>query len=222
MKQSRGTPARPGPRRTEITPAVVLRRYIALFRSSGRWLMLVLVLFVASMVGGVVASWLNPVVHEDFLTRVGESLAPALAALREGQAPQAILLIFWRNVTITLLILGAGALVFLLPLGLLIVGTNAYLLGVILALSDQPLGRLALAIVPHAIFELPALVIAAAWSVKMGITWMLPEAAGRRGDVWRATVQEGLWIAPLLILLLAIAAVVEVLVSGRLSGAIGG
>jgi uncharacterized membrane protein SpoIIM required for sporulation len=60
---------------------------------------------------------------------------------------------------------------------------------------------------------LPAVWIAGAWSLKMGLAWLLPAASGRRGAVWATSVLEGLWIVPLITVLLAIAAVVEVLVT---------
>jgi stage II sporulation protein M len=205
----------------QLTPRSVAARYAALFGSSWRWLALVAVMFAASVVGGIIAAMLNPGLHADFLRRISESLEPALAALREGNSLRAIGIIFWRNLSITLLIMGTGALVFPLVFGLLIVGSNAYLLGVIIALSSQGPTRLVSAILPHGLFELPALLIAAGWSLKMGVAWLLPEASGRRGDVWRETVLEGLWMIPIVVVLLAIAAVVEVLVSGPLYRSLG-
>lgn len=209
--------SRSGPR---LTPGAVVRRYSTLFGANWRWLLVVTVLFVASLVSGAIAARTSPELHAEMLRQVGNSLQGALEALRQGENARAIGIIFWRNVTIALLILGTGALVFPLIFGLMIVASNAYLIGVIAVLSNQDLSRVLATILPHGIFELPALIIAAAWGLKMGVAWLLPDAAGRRGDTWRETVFEGLWIMPLLIVLLAIAAIVEVLVTGPIARAL--
>lgn len=219
MRHSPTRRAQPRP----ITPRTLAARYAVLFRANWRWLALMSIIFAASTVGGLIGAWRDPETHKEFLSRVSESMAPALAILREGDTLRAVATIFWRNLTVTLLLLGAGALVWPLIFGFPLVafGGNGYLLGVVLMLADQPPAQLAGALVPHALFELPALIIAAAWSLKMNIAWLLPEAAGRRGDVWRASVMEGLWIVPLVAALLIVAAIVEVTVSGPLSRSLG-
>ena len=213
---TRRTGARP-------TPRTIAVRYATLFYASRRWLVLMVIVFVASIVAGIIGARENQEFHKEFLGQVGESMAPALALLRQGDTLGAIVTIFWRNLSILLVLLGAGALVWPLLFGFPIVAFagNGYLLGVVIALSEQPPARLAAALIPHALFELPALVIAAAWSLKMSVAWLLPAAAGRRGDVWRETVMEGLWIIPLATVLLIIAAVIEVVISGPLARTLG-
>ncbi len=203
------------------TPRTIAVRYATLFATSRRWLVLMVIVFVASIVAGMIGARDNRELHTEFLGQVGESMAPALALLRQGDTLGAIIAIFRRNLGVLLLLLGAGALVWPLLFGLVAFAGNGYLLGVVIALSEQPPGRMAAALIPHALFELPALVIAAAWSLKMSVAWLLPAAAGRRGDVWRETVMEGLWIIPLVTVLLIIAAVIEVVISGPLTRALG-
>jgi stage II sporulation protein M len=205
-----------------LTPRAVAGRYWTLFGSTRRWLLVAVIIFVGSVLGGLVSAWFNPAQNIELLRQVAQEMAPMLALLREGDTLRAIGAIFWHNLSSILLLLGMGALVWPLLVGLpvLAFGGNGYLLGVVLALSDQSAARTAGALVPHAIFELPALIIAAAWSLKLSLAWLLPAAAGRRGDVWRATVIEALWVIPLLALLLLIAAVVEVTVSGPLAGSL--
>jgi stage II sporulation protein M len=96
------------------------------------------------------------------------------------------------------------------------IGVTGYLMGTLAVLSSQGIGTVILSLAPHGIFELPALILAGAWSLRMAISWLLPAAAGRRGDVWRGTIVEGLWLIPVIVGLLAIAAVVEVLVTAPL------
>jgi stage II sporulation protein M len=206
----------PVPRSTRgLSPQAILARYVGLMRASWPWLSITVALFVVSMIGGVVAALVSPDSQAELLRRAAEALQPAVQALRQGDNSRAIGLIFWNNLRSTLLILGTGALVWPLLFGvpLLAVGLNGYLLGVVMVLSEQGLERVLTAILPHGIFELPALWIAGAWSLKMGLAWLLPTASGRRGAVWAASVVEGLWIVPLITVLLAIAAVVEVLIT---------
>jgi stage II sporulation protein M len=207
-----------------LTPREIAGRYAELLRATRGWLLIVTIIFVASIVGGVLGASASPERHAQLLQEATERLRPALEALRSGDNTRAIGMIFWNNLRISLLIMGAGAVVFPLVLGvpMLFIGANGYLLGAIAALSRQGIDRLLLAILPHGIFELPAVIIAGAWSLKMGVNWLLPAATGRRGDVWRETVFEGLWIVPLVTVLLAIAAVVEVLVTGQVVRALGG
>jgi stage II sporulation protein M len=207
----------PTPRVTDkLTVATVAARYAALFRDTRPWLMAVTLLFVAGIVAGVLAAVTRPDQLALFLREVTERLRPALEALRTGDSGRAIAMILWNNLRVALLIMGAGALVVFLPAPLIMIGVNGYLLGAVATISGQGLDRVLLSIVPHGIFEVPALVIAGAWSLKMGLNWLLPGAAGRRAEVWRATVFEGVWIVPLVTVLLVVAACVEVLVTGAL------
>lgn len=201
-----------------LTPRSIASRYASLFHATRGWLALITVLFLASIAAGMLGAAANPARHTELLREATERLQPALEALRTGDNGRAIGIIFWNNLRITLLILGAGMLVFPLVLGipLIFIGANGYLLGAIMILSQQAPERLLLSILPHGVFELPAVIIAGAWSLKMGAKWLLPAAAGRRGDTWRETVFEGLWIIPLVTVLLAIAALVEVLITGPL------
>jgi stage II sporulation protein M len=215
-------PARPRP--WWHLPRYIIARYAALLALGRRWILATTLLFFACTVGGVLGGLSFPEANQQLIQRVGEMLAPALEALRGGDNWRAIGLIYWNNLRAMLLIMGTGALVFPLAFGLplLAIGFNGYVLGVVLVLSGQPLDRVLASLVPHAIFELPALFIAGAWSLRMGITWLLPAAAGRRLGVWGDTVAEGLWIVPLIALLLAVAALIEVLISAPLTRAVVG
>ncbi len=202
----------------------IITRYTTLLALGRRWILATTLLFFACTVGGILGGIVFPDANRQMIQQMAEMLAPALEALRGGDNWRAIGIIYWNNLRAMLLILGTGALVFPLLFGvpLVAIGSNGYLLGVVLVLSGQPLDRVLTSLLPHAIFELPALFIAGAWSLRMGITWLLPTASGRRMGVWSETVAEGLWIVPLVALLLAIAALVEVLVSAPLTRAVAG
>ncbi|MCC6627787.1 MAG: stage II sporulation protein M [Chloroflexi bacterium] len=199
-----------------------MARYAALFTSSRLWLVAVILLFVAGIVAGVLGATVRPEQHAQFLREATERLRPALDALRAGDSNRAISMILWNNLRIALLVMGTGALVVFLFMPVVSIGANGYLLGALAIISQQGLDRLLLSVVPHGIFEVPALIIAGAWGLKMGLAWLLPSAAGRRAEVWRATVFEAAWIVPLVTVLLIVAAFVEVLVTGPIVRAMTG
>src|SRR3989344_6697058 len=73
-----------------------------------------------------------------------------------------------------------------------------------------------LGIVPHGIFELPALVLAAGFGLRLGWAWLLPQASGQRWLVFRSSLIDAFRMVPPIIILLIIAAFVESFVTSRL------
>lgn len=78
-------------------------------------------------------------------------------------------LIFWNNISKSLLIIGLGAFFGVLPLFFLI--ANGLLLGYVVAVSAQQQSVLFVikAIVPHGILEIPAIVFACAFGLRLGV-----------------------------------------------------
>ncbi|NCV20760.1 MAG: stage II sporulation protein M [Chloroflexi bacterium] len=70
-------------------------------------------------------------------------------------------------------------------------------------------GVMVAGIAPHAVFELPALWLASAWGMKLGVSWLLPGASGRRMLEWRETASEAAYVLVLAAGLLVIAAAIE-------------
>jgi uncharacterized membrane protein SpoIIM required for sporulation len=199
----------------------LLGQYRRLLTANWRWLLLMSVVFLASLIGGVIATSQNPAGHRELLSSLlqSERFRPAGAALQSGDWLMATALIFLNNLGVVLLAMLAGILIVTEPLVLWLLNRNAYLVGSVIVLQgSQGPWRLVQTLLPHAIFELPALVIAVTWSLKLAVAWLLPAAGGRRLAVWRATLHEALWLVPLLTGLLLVAAIVEVLISARLSG----
>lgn len=71
-------------------------------------------------------------------------------------------------------------------------------------------------ILPHGIFELPALVIASAFGLRLGVRWLLPASSGRRLQSLKLDFQAALKIVPLIFALLAVAAFIESFVTGEI------
>lgn len=127
-------------------------------------------------------------------------------------------LIFANNARASVLTLLLGAGVGLVPLGVLL--TNGSIIGLLIGfgtgtpppeLAGLPRDPLffAAALLPHGIIELPAVLVVAAWGLKLGLAPWLPSAAGARVAIWRTTARESLQILAPVIVLLLIAAVIE-------------
>ena len=127
-------------------------------------------------------------------------------------------LIFANNARASVLTLLLGAAFGLVPLGALF--TNGSIIGLLIGfgtgtplpeLPDLPRDPLffAAALLPHGIIELPAMLVIAAWGLKLGLAPWLPSAAGARATVWRTTARESLQILVPVLVLLLVAAVIE-------------
>ncbi|MAG36501.1 MAG: hypothetical protein CL878_09705, partial [Dehalococcoidia bacterium] len=126
--------------------------------------------------------------------------------------------IFANNVRVSAMTLLLSPGFGLVPLGALL--ANGSIIGLIVGLSTGPAlpGLLELprdpllflvAILPHGVIELPAVMFITAWGLKLGLAPWLPSAAGARAAVWRTTAREGLQVLALVVILLLIAAVIE-------------
>ncbi len=130
--------------------------------------------------------------------------------------------IFLNNLIVASLSLFGGAVLGLLSVLTIIV--NGYIIGFIFLsiffVSGQTVGEnlwfTSLALVPHGIFELPAFIFAAAFGLSLGTGWLKGSAQGQKWQVFRGDLTKAFKIFPLIVLLLLIAAFIEVFVSGFL------
>lgn len=138
--------------------------------------------FIAATLVFVVGMILGAGFSDSFQTFI-ETQLKALEQLAQSMAdkpnPQWSMfwLIFWNNVLKTLLVIALGAFFGILPLFFLL--TNGLLLGYIGALSAQKESLLFVlkGIVPHGILEIPAIIIAAAFGMRLGVLMMKSLAA---------------------------------------------
>ncbi|ULL13422.1 stage II sporulation protein M [Paenibacillus sp. H1-7] len=81
-------------------------------------------------------------------------------------------LIFWNNISKSLLVIGVGAFFGVIPLFFLI--ANGLILGYVIAVSAQQQSVLFVikGILPHGILEIPAVVFACAFGLRMGVLVM--------------------------------------------------
>ena len=74
--------------------------------------------------------------------------------------------------------------------------------------SYQIVGFFVLGIFPHGVIELPAVIIANAWGLKLGLGWIKQPKGKKRKFIW-STLKEGVYISLGVALLLLIAAIIE-------------
>ena len=167
---------------------------------------------------GIVAGYLVAVTHPSLAMA---ELQPSMTKLEEvghrvtaSNSPvERALLIYVNNVVALWAMLEGGLLAGTIPAVAMLF--NGAVMGVVMGLGAKlsPVGAspltLALAIVPHGIFELPAVWFGGAWGMRLGLTWLRPDAAGQRRRVFKRSAIEAAQVFVLAAALLLVAAFVE-------------
>lgn len=135
------------------TPGRALKSYI---------LTLVLI-FSAAFLAGVLA----PSSTSEELTNAFRVVADTYRGLSGGKLFFTILL---HNVVATIFLLISGLIVGIIPT--LAIGVNGFVLGVVYRQTAELIGysKAALKVLPHGVFELPALLLAASYGLWLGVT----------------------------------------------------
>ena len=152
-----------------------------------RWIVASVALFLLGLGLGWAASQLDPELLVEQLQPIFQRLGGLGSLVTDSASPAERTWIIYRNNAQAVSVMMIAALV--LPLlGALVPALgmfgNGALIGVVLGLGARVSaravdpGQLALAIVPHAIFELPAIWLSAAWSMRLGLRWVAPSADG--------------------------------------------
>lgn len=191
--------------------------YPRLLREGRPWIQWAFGLFLFGAMSGYLLASSRPDMAATQLRSLVEVLQGIGQRVIESESPfERTFIIFENNTIAALRMMAGGAIIGLLPaLGTL---SNGFLVGVILVLAGQSGGvsgtpvspmLLAISVLPHGIIELPALWLATAWGMRLGLVWLGPAGKGRRlaafGQVGLETVQMFL----LVVVLLAIAAAIE-------------
>ena len=168
---------------------------------------------------GAVLPFLSAPLTAEVLRLVARKFDPLLREIRQLGSFGGVLVILGNNLRAAAFIILTG-LTLVLPL--LAIFSNGMLVGLLATEGDLaghlPLGRFVLAILPHGIFELPALFLASALGLRLGLAfWRKVLTAGAEPSE-RLTVDLARLGAVLLCLLVA-ASLIEVYVSAALSPA---
>jgi stage II sporulation protein M len=179
-----------------------------------RWILASFALFIAGSVSGYGAASTDPDGVRDLIAPLIQMVASVGAqVVKSGDPLVRTWLIFRNNASAITQFVALGSFAGLVPA----VDTfaNGAVLGVMAALQgDMGRGKvssdvLIAGIAPHAVFELPALWLASAWGMKLGLSWLMPAANGRRLVEWRETAAEAAYVLVLSAALLAVAAAIE-------------
>ncbi len=126
--------------------------------------------------------------------------------------------IFLNNLIATFTFIILGSLLAIVPfMGLLV---NGAMIGVVLNIVSETgisflsaLGMFVVGILPHGIFEIPAILIAGGFGMKLGIVWIRPLSGLGRWESYKKVWAEVYKVLPVLMGLLLTAALVEGLVT---------
>ena len=192
------------------------------FKENKPWILLSTGVFVSGMVIGFLIVVIFPIVLEYLLGIFASMLEEEISTMQAQENMRATFLIFQRNLQATL-VLSIGGVVFGLIsfMGLLF---NGVILGIVagaLLVNGKLLFVLA-TLIPHGVFEIPALLLSGAWGFRIGTEWILDRHKGKRKQVFLSNFKKLLYFIPFLILFLLIAAIIEVYVSGKIALVLGG
>jgi stage II sporulation protein M len=192
----------------------VIPDYPRILWDGRRWLAAAALLFLLGIAAGYVVAVTHPSVAL-------AQIEPAVAKLHEvgtrvtsSRSPvERAVLIYRNNLTAVCVMLAGGLLAGVVPaLALLfngaMLGALIGLGGTVSPLAVSPL-LLALSILPHGIFELPAVWCGGAWGMRLGLGWLRYDEAGARRRALAQTAIEAAQVLLLAAALLLLAAFIE-------------
>ncbi|WP_167859678.1 stage II sporulation protein M [Paenibacillus cymbidii] len=175
--------------------------------------------FIAATLVFAVGIWLGAQDYGSFSHLIDsqkDRLQSIVNALSQGeyQNLKMFLFIFLNNSIVTTLIMFTGAFLMIMPLYSLL--TNGMLLGHLAAINDHQLGRFFQAVLPHGIIEIPAILIASAFGIRLGVLTLqaflslpFPTRRARAGGKLLAFFRVSIPLLLVLVALLFVAAVIE-------------
>lgn len=181
------------------------------------WLLLAIFLFGVGLAGGLAISINIPgLLYEDIaaLEKLGELLAPL---------PQesVFVFIFIKNVSAVLISFAFSPLFCLMPV--LALTINGGLIGVISAstIQEESLGYLLAGLLPHGIFELPALIMGEAVALSFGTAVMLTLFNKERRKLLLPNLRKNLKYLAIALVLFLLAAIIETYITPLLLTQVG-
>jgi stage II sporulation protein M len=192
-------------------------------RQNRNWLFLALIIFLLSgffffIVTDPVRAPLGPMVDEQF-----EQLQNLFTLILESSPLIGVLIVFINNFISMAQMLILGFLAGVSPLFTL--GLNGALIGIMFALAAGEgiplLPLLILGILPHGVFELSAFFLCGALGLKFGYHCVVSPLPGKsRLESFKHIWKETISVLPLVVVLLLLAALVEILITPKLLGLI--
>lgn len=179
-----------------------------------RWIETAAALFVIGLLWGLTMARTEPQQLLQLAQPVMQQFAGVGQEVMQASSPLQRGLIFFLYNGMRAILIVAGGLVGGLWPGLVMVG-NGFALGMVIGLAGQlsPAAaspwQIFLGLAPHGIVEIPALFLASAWGMKVGMEWLLPGASGQRLAILRQSLREAGVVLVLVLILLLIAGMIE-------------
>ncbi len=195
----------------------MLTAYRKLLPRYRNYLLTATLLFAIGIGLGIMAVVYYPEAIEQAFKLIGEQLEQLGKDILESPLGQGILILFWHNLRAVLLVAIVGMALGVYPAFSMLF--NGLIIGVVgvLSVENSSLATFLAGILPHGIFEIPALLLGAAIGLRLGLG---PLVARKRSTfaspgfaTWQGYGQElrdALVMLSLVVLLLAVAAAIEV------------
>ncbi len=185
-----------------------------------RWLQLSGLIFGLGFGIGFLIVLVFPFVVAPFMDLLRSVLEKEIASIETSSNLQTAYFIGFRNLKATLIMSLGGVFFGLFPIFGLFV--NGFILGAVMAavMAHNPLNGLLVilfTVIPHGVIEIPALIMAGAWGLRLGLQHFSDQFKGRRLSTFFTNIKKWVMFIPMLVLLLVIAALLEAFVSGTLA-----
>jgi stage II sporulation protein M len=193
--------------------------YKHLLTINWNWIRKILYWILLWLIVGIITPLLFPSVAHFFIDSLGKIFRQILGNQEFTRELSTVWIIFNQNACASLIILFLGIILGIVPR--LSTAFNAFIVGIVLTTAFEKnllSGLLFIAIlIPHGIFEIPALIISAAFGIRFGWFWKNNEPRLSLKEKFIVVLKQNLQLVPLIIFLLIIAAFMEVFVSGYIS-----
>ncbi|SDX58838.1 stage II sporulation protein M [Marininema mesophilum] len=192
-----------------------MRKFFEALREERKLLRLATLL----LIGGAVFGYIASDSIRGMLTPIWDQLKETIAKIgKEPEFWEVYVAIWVNNMRAAATMIGLGLFFGVFPLVALL--TNGVILGVVLGqastLGKNPLWVFVQSILPHGILELPAIIIAAAFGIRLGllvmqwmISWVSPTFRERNRKDWRHLFHRIPYVVGGVIILLIVAALIE-------------
>ncbi len=125
---------------------------------------------------------------------------------------QSVLQLFKQNLQSNLLVLFLGIILGIMPL--FSIAVNFFIIGFISIYLRQSFLFMLLGLIPHGIFEFPSLILASAFGLRLGLFWTVgKEKKLKISQRFLLCLKQNAQLVPLIVVLLALAGVIEVYVT---------
>ncbi len=186
------------------------------FITQRKWVLLASLLFFGALAGAKIATYLYHQEMVDLFTPFFAQLEGLGETVFDPNRPlRGAWFLFRNNLTASLTLMLTGPLIVLPFLGLLLNGGGIGVLAAMLFIDGviTPFAFYVRGILPHGLFEVPALLLAGAIGLRTGIQLLRPPSGTARLAVLRENYTHAFRALPALVVLLVIAALVEVFIT---------